>query len=608
MIKKLAILLIACITGIYGYAQHSFTVDAPSVVAQGENFQVRFIANASVESFQQPQFSGANILVGPSPSRYSSTQIINGKRTDSEQVSYTYVLQATGQSPIIISPASATIEGTVYSTGQVNIEVVKTTGNPSAVGNNIQPDSEEALEAAPDKSTKADVFLKLQLSKSKVVKGEPLMATLKIYTKNDITGFEDVKFPVFNGFFSQEIATPQNITFARERVGDQIYSAAILRKYMLIPQQTGNIVIEPAEIVVGVRVIAKQRRGRSFFDDFFDDEEYAVQKKRLTTGRLTLNVSGLPSGAPESFSGGVGKFNMNVKLPTDSLRANEASSITIEITGAGNLNLVEAPKIELPSDFEKYDTKTTNNFQNGALGVAGKKTFEYPFIPRSGGEYEIPKINFTYYDIEQKKYITLSSATTKCNVAKGNSSKQAMYAPSSDKRQVKDLGQDIRYIHNGAAHLEKQDKAFIFSWLFYAIAAFLIIAFFAIKKYIQHQIALRGDFIRSRFKKADKMAKSRLRVAGEFMRQNRPTEFYEELHKALLGYISDKLSLQFASMQKETIENTLKEKGVEPSLCEAILKLIEDCEMVRYSKEGASSNMESIFKQALDIIRNLGVK
>lgn len=604
-IRNIIIAAILLLTAGSAFAQPSFKVNAPAVVAGGEVFSVSFTANSEVESFQGPAISGASVLAGPTKSFMHSTQIINGRRTTSNEVSYNYVLLAGESGQITIGPAKATIDGSTYVTKQQNVEIAGGAAATSDEGYGEADRQAERAQSSDDSGVsygKADIFMRLSFNKNRVVKGEPLVATLKIYTRNDILGFEDIHFPIFNGFWSQEIETPQNITFVNEKVGDRIYSSAVLRKYMLIPQQTGDISVDPAELVVAVRVVNRQRRSRSFFDDFFDSDTSTQMKKRLTTGSQTIKVAALPADAPESFGGGVGKFGMNVRLTKDSVKSNEAASVVVEISGTGNLNLIEAPKVTFPNDFERYDVKTTNSFSNGAAGVSGKKTFEFPFIPRSEGDYTIPEISYSYFDTAQNRYVTLTNAHVNLRVSRGNAGSATTYVPSSDQRKVSNIDEDIRYITSSSPDLREKGKSLVGSWLFYFLAALSVAVYFIVRFLLVRRIALLGDVMRTRNRRASKVVRSRLRLAGSFLHQNKVQEFYEELHKALLGYVSDKLSIQFADMQRDTIGETLRAKGADEESIAGFLSLLEDCEMVRYSPDGAAGAMDAQYGKAADII------
>ena len=331
--RRMALLILFLMAGIASFAQN-FTVNAPNVVEKDEIFRVVYTADAEIESFTAPSLTGLDLLAGPTSSRMSSTRIINGKRTDSYEVSYTLILKATTAGKATVSEASATIGGKVYTAKGVYIEVVGNNTSASSTQTHqgqVTGNAPAASQSARNRGeiSSEDIFLRLSFSKTKVVKGEPIVATLKLYTRVPVAGFEDIRFPVFNGFWSQELETPQNINFVRENYNNQIYNSAVLRKYMLLPQQTGEITVDPAEMICLIQ-IRTAGGGRSMFDDFFDS--YQTVKKRLVTSAEKINVRPLPSGAPASFGGGVGEFSLNVSLNRDSLKAHEAGALVVEIS------------------------------------------------------------------------------------------------------------------------------------------------------------------------------------------------------------------------------------------------------------------------------------
>lgn len=594
--------------GYTAFAQNTFTVDAPRVVGQDEIFRVVFTANGEIENFTNPQVTGAEILAGPSPSRMQSTQIINGQRTERLEISYTFIMRPTGEGVAKIGAATATVGGKNYTTNELSIEVVK--GEAQQSGQQQQQgvaggNAQSAQRSSTGEVSSKDVFLKLSFSKTKVVKGEPIIATLKLYTRVPIAGFEDIKFPVFNGFWSQEIETPQNINFVRENVDNQIYNSAVLRRYMLLPQQTGDIAVKPAEMICQVQVRSSYSGGRSIFDDFFDSG-YQVVKKRVSSAEAVIKVSPLPAGAPASFGQGVGNFSLKVALSRDSVKAHEAGSLIVTVEGSGNLNLIEAPKVQLPADFELYDVKTSNNYSYGNNGIQGSKTFEYPFIPRSEGVFEVPPVEYSYYDIKSGKYVTLKSLPVEIKVAKGDGQVSGgTLMQGISKQAVANLGEDIRYIQQGGAGLVGKGKFFVGSIGFFVAMALVAAIYAALYFVLQKRAKLRGDVVRTRNKKANKVARKRLKLAQEYLNQNLRAPFYEEMHKALLGYISDKLAIQFADMQRDTIMETMQGKGVSEANIADFMQVLEDCEMARYSMGGGAGEMSAQFEKAISVISNL---
>ncbi len=612
VLKRAVLSALFCMVG-FALSAQSFTVNAPNVVEKGEIFRVVYTADAEIESFTTPTFTGLDLLAGPTSSRMTSTQIINGKRTDTYEVSYTLILRATSTGVAKISDASAVINGKTYSTKGIDIEVVETNISNNSTqtqqgvasgGQNQGRSSAGVSGSSRGEISSEDIFLRLSFSKTKVVKGEPIVATLKLYTRVPIAGFEDIRFPVFNGFWSQELEMPQNLNLVRENYNNQIYNSAVIRKYMLLPQQTGDISVEPAEMVCLIQ-IRTSGGGRSLFDDFFDS--YQTVKKRISTKTAKIVVDPLPGGAPASFGGGVGEYSMKVSLNRDSLKAHEAGALIVEISGSGNLNLIETPSVILPEDFEKYGVKTNNSYKNGANGMSGKKIFEFPFIPRSEGVFEIPPVEYSYYNISSGRYVTLKSEHLSLKVLPGDNLMQSSGTVISgiNKQSVVNLGNDIRYIVTSSPKLVKNGAFFIGSVWFFIIVGLIILIWFVADKLLAVRRRLKGDVKRTRNRKANKVAKLRLKQAQTYLRENLHAPFYEELHKALLGYISDKLSIQFSQMQRDTISDVLKEKGVSEINIVDFMQLLDSCEMARYSQDGGAVAMTEQYNKAMEIISNL---
>lgn len=585
----------ASLSAFTAAAQNSFTVDAPAVVATGEIFRIVFTAsyaNGNVSDFTPPSFEGMEVLAGPVQSSSFSSQIINGQSTTSRTQSYTYTVRVTQEGKLTLASASVRIGKETYSTEPKNIEAVK--GEVPAQG-----------QASSARNTKAGDDLKLRMSvdKSRVVVGEPVIVTLKLYVQSSaISGFEDVRFPVFDGFWSQEIDAPQNIQFVRENYNGQVYNAALLRRYMLLPQQTGDLTIDPSELVCLLQVRSESSGSRSIFDEFFDS--YQTIRKRVTSEPVTVKVSALPSGAPASFTGGVGSFRLSAGFDSDSVSAHEATSLKVVISGTGNINLVEAPKVQLPSDFETYDVRKTDNITTGASGASGTLTFEYPFIPRAPGEFEVAPVEFTYYDIEAGRYRTLSSGPLRLKVGEGTGRDAAVVASGVNKRSVESLGEDIRFIST-TPHLRKAGRMMAGSPAMYIIAALIVLAAAVVWILLGRSIARRSDIAGTRNRKAMKVARARLKNASAFLRQGLYGAFYEELHKALYGYISDKLMLPVADLTRERIGEELRSRGKDEAVIQEILDILDACGYARYAPVTESGAMEKHYGQAVKVISQI---
>ena len=597
--KKLLISFILVLSAIISYAQTSIQVQAHKVVSIDEQFNVTFvIEGAKPSDFSWDPGSDFDLVWGPQQGRSTSIQIINGKRTESTQTTYSYILRPLKTGKFTLAKASAKVKGNeIYSTSHA-IEVVS---SGSSSGQSSKPSQGQSSNQSSQRGniSDSDLFLRLSLNRSDVVVGEPVIATVKLYQRVNIAGFEGVSFPSFDGFWSQEIEAPSNIEFQRETYDGQIYNAAVLRKFLLIPQHQGKIRIDPAELVclVGVRVSSG---GNSIFDGFFD--EYANVRKKVQTSPVTINVSALPADAPASFGGGVGEFTISASVSKDSLKTHEAASLVVTVSGKGNVSLLETPKVSFPPDMEVYDSKVTSNMAPG--GMSGTRRYEFPFIPRSYGDFTIEPIKYSYYDVNQKKYVTLETQPIDLVVLKGNESgaSATVIAPDSSQKGVRNLDSDIRYINVKDPLLVAKGHFLVGSALFWMIVVLLVATAAALWLLLRRMAARKADIAGTRNRKATKMAMKRLQLAGIFLKQNLYTAFYEELHKALLGFISDKLTIPVAELSKDRISDALKEGSVPQEYITAFIGILDACEFARYSPSTGNDAMAAHYTAAVDVI------
>ena len=591
-------------------AQTSIKVQAPNVVATDEQFNVSFIIEGedSPSSFNWDAGENFQLVWGPQKGTSTSITIVNGKRTKTSQFTYTYVLLPRKAGTFNIPEATATLGGSTIKSQHKSIEVVS--GGSSSQGSQSSGSSSSAQggsssqSAATGEIPQDDLFLRFTLSRTNVVVGEPLTATLKLYQRVNIAGFEDAKFPTFTGFWSQEVLAPSNIEFERESYNNSIYNTAVLRSWTLIPQQAGDIVIDPAELVCLVNVRVSSGRSNSIFDSFFQDD-YRTIRKRVVSGAQKVHVSKLPAGSPASFGGGVGTFSLNASISKDSLKTHDAASLIVTVSGKGNVSLLEAPKINFPPDFEVYDVKVSESIDKSGGRTSGSKTFEYPFIPRSHGTFELDPVEYSYYDIGSGKYVTLRSEPMTIKVARGNDSEASQggqVITSTIRKDVKSLGSDIRFISTKNPSLARQGSFFVFSGLFWALLVLVLIAAAAAYLLLKKGAERRADVVGSRNRGATKMAQKRLSLASGYLQNNLHTAFYEELHKALLGFVSDKLNMDVADLTKENISSSLVTSGVAEGLASEFTGLLDACEYARYAPDSGHDAMSAHYDTAVNVI------
>ncbi len=594
-------------------AQNVIRVESPDVVAVNEQFNVTFIIEGekSPSDFQWSAGDDFQLVWGPQKGSSSSIQIINGKRSSSHQTTFTYILIPKSTGTFQLPVATAMLSGDRITSTQASIQVVSdgasSSSQSSAQNGGGKSSGGQTSSSNTGEISSNDLFMRLSLSRSEVVIGEPITATLKIYQRANVVGFENAKFPTFNGFWSQETYVPTNIEFKRESLDDKIYNTAVLRNYVLIPQQSGTITIDPAELVCLVNIRTAPSASSSLFDRFFQDE-YRTIRKRVTTPAVKVRVNPLPAGQPASFGGGVGNFGISARLTTDNLKTHDAASLIITVSGRGNVALLEEPKVNFPPDFEVYDTKTTENTDKSNGGTSGSKSFEYPFIPRSHGEFTIEPVEYSYYDVNAGKYVTLRTEPLHIKVAKGkggDSVPATTVTSGVERKDVKSLADDIRFIFTGKPNLSGSGSFFVGSVLLWILLALMIVGATVVYLAFRKVAAMRADVAGTKNRRATKMAQKRLKQAGEYLDKNLYTAFYEELHKALIGFVSDKLNMDMSEISKDNIASALTGGGVSEEQTKAFTDLLDACEFARYSPDGGNEAMRSHYDAALKVISSI---
>ena len=387
----------------------TFEASSPLTVAVGEAFRVEFALNAYPDkgTFKAPSFDGFDVIAGPAESSGQSIQIVNGAMTKSINYTITYVLLPQAAGNVTVGAAEVTVDGTVYRSNALPIEIVNEGKSPGAGGTQSRPREDSSPDVtAQNQIAKDDILLRAVVSRTSVYKGEPLRVTFKLYERVPVVGYNDVKFPSFNGFWAQELNT-DNARRQRETFNGKVYETLVAKEYLLYPQQAGTLVIEPAELTAVAQVVVPGRRN---VDPFFGGgPDFVNVPRKVQSPRINIAVKPLPAGAPASFSGAVGSFTMDAVLPQERLAANSAATYTVKISGTGNLTFVQAPKLTLPASFEQYNVKTTESINTSAAGISGYRQFEYPFIARAEGTYEVEPVEFSYFDPSRMQYMTLKS-------------------------------------------------------------------------------------------------------------------------------------------------------------------------------------------------------
>lgn len=600
--KYLLANILLILTVIPGYSDDiEFTVSAPGVVAVGEQFRLTYTLNSKGDKFNAPEFDDFYVIAGPSTSYNQSTQIINGKVTRNISYTYTYILQSTREGKFTIPPATVWVKKNQYSTNSLQIEVIKRkTPQPQTRTPATQSQNNQGLANIGNE----DLFVRVLINKSDVYQGAHLVATIKIYSRVDLSGFEKVDLPDFNGFYMQEIEIPPLTSLERENINGQIYGTGVIKKYLLFPQYSGNIIIEPVEIECLVQQTVR-RSPQSFFDDFFSFNSVRNTKKIISSPEININVKPLPAGAPSSFSGTIGSVIMIADLDKSSVKENDAVTLKITLKGAGNLKLAEAPVVDFPPDFETYDPKVTMNLKAGVSGTAGSKTFEYLVIPRHAGNYRIAPVKYSFFDPGSRKYKNLSSEEFLIEVSKGEEGEDGNIISGFTKEDVRYLGKDIRFIKTGPIKVKEKGKIIFSTPSFLLVHTGLFALFLLVYVLVRYSIKRNANVILLRNRRANKQAKKRLKSAGREMRSDNAKGFFEEVLKALRGYMSDKLSIPVSELSQENIRQSIEKKNVDKRLVNEFVELVDTCEYAQYAPAGESVSLEDIYRKSIKIISKL---
>ena len=595
--KRILSLFVAMLTfvTVCGAENVSFSLNAPMIATVGQPIRVEFNLNAKPDkgTFQAPSFDNFDVMAGPSTSQSSSTSIINGKTTSSVSFGFTYLLLPQKAGTFTIGAASVSVGGKKYTSETSVIEV--------------RGESESSSKGATT-IAKDDLMLRLELSKTSAYKGEPIRATLKLYTRINFAVQEYPKMPAFNGFWSQQLNVNQGPF--RETLNNKAYDVYNITEYILYPQQGGELAIEPIEMTA---VALIQVESNKSFDPFFGGGYETMQiPRKLKTPELKIKVKEFPAGAPASFSGAVGRYTMSHELSATELPANSSATLQLTLSGVGNLNFVSAPTLSLPASFELYDIKNEEKLQNTASGSKGYRRFDYPFIVRSEGEYEIAPVEFTYFDLEKQKYETLSTGPLKIVVTPdlgasaqsqtGTTTPTVITTPTVKREDVKQLGEDIRYIKQ-STELRSVVAPLVLSSTYWIVIFVLLLAAIATYLILRKRIRDNSDEVLVKGRRANRVAVKRFRVAAKYMQEENSSAFYKEMLSGLWGYMSDRFNIPVADLKREVVREELQKRGAAEE-AETIIAVIARCEEAQYSPI-ANSEMKSIYDEGVEAVSKI---
>ena len=579
-----------------------FVAEAADVVVSGDQVRLVFTVNSQdIKDFRAPSIKGFDVLMGPSRSQQSSIQIINGKRTSNSSTAFTYILLAGNPGTYTIPAASVEVNGEKVFSNAISIKVLpqdQTSGNSGNNGGGSASSSRS--QAAGSRISANDLFITATASKTTVHEQEAILLTYKVYTVVNLRQLYG-KMPDLKGFHTQEVELPQQKTFTLEHYKGRNYNTTVWSQYVLFPQQTGKLEI-PSITFDGV--VAQQTVSDDPFDAFFNGGGYVEGKKKITTPKVVINVQPLPA-KPAGFSGAVGEFKLASSINATDVKTNDAVTIKLTLSGTGNMKLIGTPEVKFPQDFEIYDPKVTDDYKLTNSGLTGTKTFEYLAIPRHAGNFTIPAVEFTYFDLKSNSYKTLKTEAYNLKVAKGQGNADQVISDFTNKENVKMLGKDIRFIKLGDSSLRPKGD-FFFGTVGYYLCYLIPLLLFVVFAVIYRQKALENaNVAKVKTKKANKVATRRMKLAGKLLAENKKNEFYDEVLKALWGYISDKLSIPVSQLSKDNIEAELTNYGVQEALIAEFIGVLNECEYARYAPGNENEAMDKVYSASVEVISKM---
>lgn len=586
------------------WADVQVTASAPDVVVVGDQFRLSYKVNTQdIDDFSAPAVSGFDILMGPSRSMQSSFQMINGRTTQSSSVTFTYILNATKAGTYTIGPASVTVNGKKHQSNSLRIQVLppdKTRSNSSSNSGSNSGGGRMHTQDAGSQITGKDLFIAVTASKKRVYEQEAILLTYKVYSLVSLSQLMG-DMPDLDGFHTQEIPLPQQKSLKMEHYNGRNYGTVLWRQYVLFPQRSGKLTIPSIKFQA---VVVQQNRNIDPFDAFFGGGSAMTEvQKTIVAPALTIQVDPLPEPRPANFSGAVGQFTLKSSLTPKEVKTNDALTLRLAVSGTGNMKLMKAPVVNFPKDFESYDAKTTDNTKIGREGATGEMIFDYLAVPRHSGKYTVPSVEFCYFDPAAKQYKTLKSDSYDLEVAKGKGGEGNV---SYNKREdVELLASDIRYIHQGDVSL-RQPGDTLFGTLKYALCYLIPLLVFVVLIVIFRKKATdSSNVVMMKHKKANKVAARRMKQAQALLRANKPSEFYEEVLKAMWGYVGDKLNIPVAELNKENVNEKLLQHGVSQETADAFLSVLNDCEFARYAPGDPAQTMDKIYMASVKVMSEM---
>ena len=595
-------------------------VSAKKQVVVGERFQVVFEANAEGKNFQAPSFEGFTVVGGPFTSTSSSFSMVNGSMSHSVKVTYTFALQAYQEGTFRVGAATLTVKGNKISSEPFEIKVLPDDGSNSANsgggygnygGSQGGQGGQQQSSNDPEVSGK-DLFLRVVPSKRSAYVGEQVVLTYKIYTKVPVSSLSVEKMPSYAGFWTKDVSDNSGgaLRQSSEYINGIEYTVAEIQKMVVVPQRSGKLSIDPMtiECIAQIRTESNNRRSNDPFDIFFNDPFFnrniANVRKELSTQNFSLDVKNLPeTGKPASFAGAVGDYTFKSTIDKTDLKTNEAFTLTLTVSGAGNIELLQLPEPVFPPDFEVYDPKVSTSTNNNAQGLTGTKKAEYLVIPRRAGDFSLQPVEFAYFNPSKETYQTIQSEPYEIHVEKGvggEGDEGSIFA--SNQEGIKYLGSDIRHIMTGNPKLKPIGTVFFATPAYFVALLVLLLAFVIMLLISKRHEQQKQDTAANRNRKATKVARGRLKKAEQFLKVKDQDNFYIEMSQALWGYISDKLGIERSKLSMDTVNEALQGKNVPDDLTQQFIDTLNSCEFARFAPGSAEEKMDDLYQKGIEVI------
>ena len=612
MRKRIILFLMLAPLWLWAQDDPTLTVSAKKQVVVGERFQVVFEANAEGKNFSAPSFEGFTVVGGPFTSTSSSFQMVNGSMSHSVKCTYTFALQAYQEGTFHVGSATLNVKGKKVSSEPFDIKVIPDDGShaaPSGGGDAAGQGRSQQNTNDPQVSGK-DLFLNVIPSKKSVYVGDQVVLTYKIYTKVPVSSLSVERMPSYAGFWTKDISDNSNsLRQNSEYINGIEYTTAEVQKTVIVPQRAGKLTIDPMiiECVAQVRTESNRQRSMDPFEAFFNDPFFNRNivnvKKELTSQTLTLEVKSLPeNGKPASFAGAVGNYNFKSEIDKTELSTNEAFTLTLTVSGTGNVELLQMPTPVFPPDFEVYDPKVTSSVNPTSNGLSGTKKAEFLVIPRRAGSFTIPAVEFSYFNPANETYQTLQSESYEIKVEKGAGSDDGGGIYASNQEDIKYLGSDVRHIMTGDPHLKPTSTVFFGSSAYYVALLALLVLFIVLLFVLKKREQLTKDTAANRNRKADKVARGRLKNAYQYLKAKDQEKFYIEMSQALWGYIADKTGIERSKLSMDTVSETMKAKNVPDELTQQFVDTLNNCEFARFAPGNAEEKMDDLYQRGIDVI------